>query len=89
MYTGAGLLVAFGALYLIVIVLALASVIWVIYDVLANQKKMPDGEKILWIIVALLLGIIGAIVYYLVVKRSGKYEEELEEPISKENTNVW
>lgn len=51
--------------------LALAAAIWIIYDVLTNQKKMKDLHKVLWIVGALLAGIniILAIVYYLVVKK--------------------
>lgn len=50
-------------------VLGLALAIWVIYDVLANQKQFTTGQKILWIVLALLFSIITAIVYYLMYKR--------------------
>jgi uncharacterized protein YpmB len=40
---------------------------------------MPDVEKIIWIIVVLFLNIIGAIIYYVVVKASHKYEKPPEE----------
>ena len=55
----------------------LLSTIWVIYDIMAEQKEMSDTEKLIWVLVALFLGIIGAIVYYFVVKR-GKYEVEIK-----------
>lgn len=42
--------------------------VWVIYDVFANQKKMKDMHKVLWVIAAILFSIITAIVYYFVVK---------------------
>ena len=60
-------------------IIGLMAVIWVIYDVLTNQKRMPDSEKIVWILVALFLNLIGAVVYYILVKASGKYEETPEE----------
>ncbi|ACS34585.1 PLD nuclease N-terminal domain-containing protein [Thermococcus gammatolerans] len=60
-------------------ILSLIAVIWVIYDIVTKQKRMPDTEKLIWILVALFLNIIGAIIYYLVVKASGKYEEAPEE----------
>jgi cell division protein FtsL len=44
---------------------------------MAEQKEMSDTEKLIWVLVALFLGIIGAIVYYFVVKR-GKYEVEIK-----------
>ena len=43
--------------------------VWVIYDVIANQKKMDNTKKVLWIILAVLFSIITAIVYYLLVKK--------------------
>ncbi len=58
----------FGGLFGIV---ALVAVIWIIYDVLANNKKLSDGMKVLWIILAVLFSIITAIIYYL-VGREGK-----------------
>ncbi len=50
--------------------LALASIIWVIYDVLTQNKSLTDVMKAVWIIVALLFGIIGAIVYYFIGKKN-------------------
>jgi len=47
-------------------VLALIAAIWVIYDVLVNNKRLSDGMKVLWIISAVIFSIITAIVYYLV-----------------------
>lgn len=55
--------------------IGLIAAIWIIYDVLTAQKKMPDIEKLIWVLVAIFLGIIGAVIYYLIVKKSGKYEE--------------
>lgn len=48
---------------------ALISAIWVIYDVLANQRRMKDITRIVWIIAALIFSIITAIIYYLVEKK--------------------
>ena len=45
-------------------ILTLISVIWVVYDVFIEQKNMKMSMKILWTIAALLLGVIGAGVYY-------------------------
>ncbi len=66
-----------GAIWLFVVVLVLASIglmIWAIYDIFTKQKRMPDVEKLIWVIVVVFLGFIGVIIYYLVVKASGKYE---------------
>ena len=50
-------------------ILAIICAIWVIYDVLANNKKLSTGMKVLWIVCAVLFSIITAIVYYLIYKR--------------------
>jgi len=49
---------------------ALIAAIWVIYDVLVNNKKLSDGMKVVWIICAILFSIITAIIYYLVGKNT-------------------
>jgi hypothetical protein len=50
-------------------IVALICAIWVIYDVLVNNKGLSTGMKVLWIICALLFSIITAIVYYVVEKK--------------------
>ena len=47
-------------------IVALICAIWVIYDVLVNNKKLSNGMKVLWILLALFFSIITAIIYYLV-----------------------
>lgn len=48
--------------------IALICAIWVIYDVFTKNKKLSDGMKILWTVLAIVFNIITAIVYYLVYK---------------------
>ena len=74
------MIVVFSLLPLIGI-LSLLSTIWVIYDVLTNQKKMSDAEKIIWVLVALFLNIIGAFIYYIIVKASDRYRETQEDVV--------
>lgn len=50
-------------------IIAVVCAIFVIYDVLAVQKRMKTGEKVLWIVLALVFSIITAIVYYFVKKK--------------------
>ncbi|MEM4240312.1 MAG: PLD nuclease N-terminal domain-containing protein [Candidatus Woesearchaeota archaeon] len=42
--------------------------IWMIIDC-AQRKFKSDSEKVVWILVIVLLGWLGAIIYYFVVKR--------------------
>ncbi len=51
-------------------IIALIAAIWVIYDVLVNNKRLSDGMKILWIVCAIFFSIITAIIYYLVGRNS-------------------
>ena len=46
-------------------IIAIIAAVWVIYDVLANNKRLSDGMKVFWIVCAILFSIITAIIYYL------------------------
>jgi len=56
-------------LYNLISLIALAAFVWVTYDVLINQKKMPGIKKAIWIVLAFFLSIIAAIAYYLLIKK--------------------
>ena len=47
--------------------IGLAAMIWVIYDVFSNRKKMETSMKVIWTVLAVLFSVITAIVYYFVV----------------------
>ena len=59
---------AVGIFSWIIGVIALICAVWVIVDILNNQKKMDGTQKIIWVICAILFSILTAIVYYFVVK---------------------
>jgi len=50
----------------LLVILSIIAAIWVIYDVVVNNKGLSDGMKLLWIVLAILFSIITAIIYYLV-----------------------
>ena len=56
----------------IIWIIALLAAIWVIYDVLVNNKRLSTGMKVLWIVCALVFSIITAIIYLLVGRNSQK-----------------
>ena len=58
-----------GTLGTIIWIEAVICAIWVIYDVLAKNKKLKDTEKLVWIICAVLFSIITAIVYWIIKKK--------------------
>lgn len=49
--------------------IVLASVIWVIYDVITQNRGLSDIKKIIWIVVALIFGILGAVLYYFLGRK--------------------
>jgi hypothetical protein len=53
----------------IVSIVAFICAIWVIYDVLVNNKRLSIGMKVLWIVLAVFFSIITAIIYYFVYKK--------------------
>lgn len=50
-------------------IVLLICAVWVILDIVQNQKKMDQTHKIIWIIAAIIFSLFTAIVYYVVVKR--------------------
>lgn len=57
-------------IWLLVMAVILFSVvfwIWMIVD--CAQRKMKDNDKVVWILILIFLGSIGAIIYYFAVKR--------------------
>ena len=54
---------------LFVVVFLFAFWIWMLIDCL-QRKKFED--KLVWVLVLILLNVIGAILYYLLVKSKGK-----------------
>ena len=47
-------------------IVAIIAAVWVIYDVLTNNKRLSDGMKVFWVVLAIIFSIITAIIYYLV-----------------------
>lgn len=66
-----GLMIA-GLILLVLILIAVfisAFVFWILMIIDCAKRKMSDGEQIAWILVLLLLGVLGAAIYYFAVKR--------------------
>jgi len=76
---GEDMAILFGAAWLLFLLFALAIlavVFWIM--MLINCATMPDkkikkyGGKVAWILILVFLGLLGAIIYYFVVKRKAK-----------------
>lgn len=50
-------------------IIALVCAIWVIYDVLVNNKGLSTGKKVIWIVCALLFSVVTAIIYFFIGKK--------------------
>jgi Co/Zn/Cd efflux system component len=66
---GAGIVIFF-----LIFALAIFSMVfWILMLVDVVQRKFKkEDEKVVWILIIALLGIVGALVYYFVVKRPNK-----------------
>lgn len=64
-------IIAIVALIVAFVVLATAFWIWMIIDC-AKRDFRKDNDKIVWILVIVLLQLLGAIIYFFVVKNSKK-----------------
>lgn len=53
-------------------IIALACAIWVIYDVLVNNKRLSTGMRFVWIVCAVLFNVITAIVYYFIGRENNR-----------------
>ncbi|ADE36465.1 PLDc N-terminal domain-containing protein [Methanohalophilus mahii] len=50
-------------------IVTLLATIWVIYDVFTNNRRLSTIMKIIWVLAALLFGVLGAIAYYFIGKK--------------------
>ena len=55
--------------FFVLVVLLMVFWIWMIVDV-AKRDFKDETEKIVWILVVILAGILGAIIYYFVIKQA-------------------
>jgi len=71
----AGLILLFFIIWFVFFGLAILGFIFWIFMIIdvAKRKFKKDNDKILWILVIVLAGIIGAVIYYFVIKRPDKY----------------
>ncbi len=72
-------LLALGVFGVLLVLLAVAIAIWAfVFWILmivdcATRKFKDSTERVVWIIVIVFLHIIGALIYYFVVKRNNKH----------------
>lgn len=72
-----GIFVGFGMLailfwLLIGLISILAFIFWIMMLVDCVKRKFPESaEKIVWILVLIFLQVLGALIYYFIVKDSG------------------
>jgi len=71
---GGGIVLFFILIWMILIGLSIAAfVFWILMIIdVANRNFPKEDDKIIWILVVVIAGIIGALIYYFAVKR--KYD---------------
>lgn len=57
--------------FMVVALLAMAFWIWMVVDC-ATNRELNSNDRLVWILVVLLTSVIGAVIYYVVVKRQAK-----------------
>lgn len=69
-----GLIIFFVVLWIVLIGFAIFSLVfWILMIVdVAKRKFKHENDKIMWILIVILTGIIGALIYYFMVKRKDK-----------------
>ena len=66
----------FSMIFMVVIIalMFLPLIFWILMLVdCAKRKYKKENDKVMWILIVALLGVIGAAVYYFVVKRPDKH----------------
>jgi O-antigen ligase len=61
-----------GTLGTVLWIISIICIIWIIYDVLAKNRKLSTVMKVVWVVIALVLNqysILAAIVYYFMYKK--------------------
>jgi hypothetical protein len=49
--------------------LSLISVVWVIFDVMNRNKGFNQMATIMWVVITLVFGVLGAIFYYFIGRK--------------------
>ena len=65
-------------------ILGLIFWIYMLVDVIQRKNWEDENQKILWVLVVVLAGWIGAIIYYFVVKRPSDQKSTAEIPPSSQ-----
>jgi uncharacterized BrkB/YihY/UPF0761 family membrane protein len=74
--SGLGIFLAlFGVVMVIVSILIFAFWVLMIIDCVKRKFK-DDMERVVWLLVIILTGILGALIYYFVVKRNGNQKKK-------------
>jgi hypothetical protein len=73
LYTFRTLFLFYGGFLLILLdiwgLLSVISFIWVVYDALTQNRSLNDMMKIMWIVIALIFGTLGAVLYFFIGRK--------------------
>jgi len=74
--SGSGI-AAFFIIFFIVIISAIIFTLWMLIDCIRREFK----DRVLWILIILLVGLIGSIIYYFMIKRKNVHDNAGDMPI--------
>lgn len=72
-----GLVIAFWLFFMLICLSAFIFWVVMLIDIIQRDFKKHD-DKIIWLLVVIFAGIIGAIIYYFIVKRHDKHPPKLK-----------
>ena len=50
-------------------ILSVTSFVWVVYDALTRNRSLNDMMKIMWVVIALIFGALGAVFYFFMGRK--------------------
>ena len=62
--------------------------IWMLVDCIQHESKHPDNQLVVWILVILLIGWIGALIYYCMRKNKNRVvaqQQQFQQPFPPQN----
>ena len=62
--------IIFFAVYLILIITSFAFWVWMLVNAAKRTNWKHENDKVVWILIVALVGILGASIYYFVIKRN-------------------
>lgn len=76
----AGFVIVFMIFWIMLVILGILGFIFWIFMIvdIAKRRFKPENDKVMWILIVIFTGIIGALIYYFMVKRKNPIRQKKE-----------